>query len=212
MQHSIIAVFAKSPTPGSVKTRLIPPLTPEQAASLHGAFVRDAIERCAAIPAVTCELHTDTESDAWPELDVARKLQIQGDLGLKMLHALDAALRAGAPVAAILGADVPDVPASYVEQILLSPADVTLGPAEDGGFYAIAARRVHPDMFRDVPWSTSETLVRTLAAVERCGLTAALGPVWYDVDEPADLIKLARTPNLPRHTREWLGRWQPKLV
>lgn len=91
----------------------------------------------------------------------------------------------------ILGADAPSVPLAALRELMASNADVALGPAMDGGYYAIAARRVHPRMFEGVPWSASTTLEETEAAVTRCGLRAQRGPLWYDLDEIEDLLRFS---------------------
>lgn len=117
-----------------------------------------------------------------------------------MLEALRIALGEGRPVAAIVGSDAPTLPARYVELLLRSTADVSLGPSEDGGYYAIAARRVHPEMFRNVEWSTGATLAQTAAAVRDCGLSVETGEPWFDIDTAADLERLRGEPDLPRHT------------
>jgi uncharacterized protein len=196
----LIILFAKSPVPGRVKTRLLTVLTPDLAAELHSAFVLDMVERLRQIDDADFELHTDTCSDAWKSLGVTRKVQISGDLGLKMVHALQQGLDAGASSVMVVGSDVPTVPIGHVRLVLDSPRDISLGPAFDGGFYAISARRTHEKMFESVPWSHRETLGRTVEAMQRCGLSFELGQGWYDVDEPADLEELIRTPHLPFHT------------
>ncbi|MBC7928023.1 MAG: DUF2064 domain-containing protein, partial [Bryobacteraceae bacterium] len=142
METTILAIFAKAPIPGNVKTRLIPPLSPETAASLHEAFVRDMYYRCSQIPDLSVALWTDITTDAWPDLPVARKLQIPGDLGLKMFHAAESCLREGASRVVIVGADSPTLPAGHLYALLRATADVALGPAEDGGYYGISCARV----------------------------------------------------------------------
>ena len=196
----VIILFAKAPVAGRVKTRLIGPLTPAGAADLHRAFVQDMIERFQRVSGFDLELHTDTPTAEWTVTQAARRLQHEGDLGLKMLEALRIALGEGRPVAAIVGSDAPTLPARYVELLLRSTADVSLGPSEDGGYYAIAARRVHPEMFRNVEWSTGATLAQTAAAVRDCGLSVETGEPWFDIDTAADLERLRGEPDLPRHT------------
>ena len=186
----VIVVFAKAPRPGFVKTRFTPEFTPHQAAELHGAFVRDTLANLLVFDHVDLELHTDMETDAWREFEVPRRLQHEGDLGLKMFHALRAALARGVEQAMILGSDAPDLPLDYVTKLFACQADIALGPAKDGGYYAIAARRVDEKMFDGVAWSTSEALKQTASACARCGLSVEIGPIWYDLDTPADLARL----------------------
>jgi rSAM/selenodomain-associated transferase 1 len=201
----LIILFAKSPLPGRVKTRLFSVLAPDLAAELHSAFVLDMVQRFQQFPGAGFELHTDTCSDAWASLSVTRKLQVSGDLGLKMVHSLQKALEGGASRALILGSDAPTLPAGHIQELLDVDADVGLGPAADGGFYAISARRVHPSMFDGVVWSRPDTLRRTMDAMERCGLTVETGSEWFDVDDPADLDRLMRGDELPSHTAACLA-------
>ena len=181
---SAIILFAKAPSPGQVKTRLCPPLTPEQAADLHRSFVAKMLRKASAIAPV--ELHTDIPTDAWAEFQVATKLQCSGGLGARMF----AALAASCLPAMILGCDAPHIPVSHIETLMKSEADVALGPAEDGGYWGIHCRRIHPQMFEGVEWSTSRACEQTRVAAEACGLTVELGPLWWDVDTPADLARL----------------------
>ena len=195
----VILVFAKAPVPGRVKTRLR--LHPEDAAALHSALVRDTVEQLAAYDV---ELYTDEATDAWPDITVTRTIQAPGSLGTKMLAALDRALVQGRPRTLILGSDTPALPCSHVDSLLAAQADVALGPAEDGGYYAISCRRTHPAMFDKVPWSSPTTLEATTRAIQRCGLTVETGPAWFDIDEPASLERLRDLPGLGRHTAQWL--------
>jgi hypothetical protein len=199
-------VFAKAPVPGRVKTRLAPLVDADRAAELHLSFVKDVLSRLEGFAdRADIELHTDIPCAAWPEFPGPRRLQPEGDLGVKMYTALLGALAAGRPQAIIVGADSPNLPQGHLEALLAAPADVALGPAEDGGYYAIAARRAHPAMFKGVPWSTDKALEETIAAVRRAGLSVELAPEWYDVDSPEDLLRLARE-STPPHTRAWLKK------
>jgi rSAM/selenodomain-associated transferase 1 len=196
VQANLIILFAKSPVPGNVKTRLASALSAELAAELHRAFVETMIDRFRALKDTDFELHTDTRNDAWGETGVTRKPQILGDLGLRMIHALQQSLDHGYERAVILGSDAPTLPVDHVMRLLSSNADIALGPAEDGGFYAIAARRTNIRMFDEVSWSQSTTLADTLKSIEHAGLTVDLGPRWFDVDTVADLRRLAEQPDL----------------
>jgi rSAM/selenodomain-associated transferase 1 len=202
----LIILFAKSPVPGRVKTRLFPVLPPDLAAELHSAFVLDTIDRLRQVDGANLELHTDTCSDAWGSLGVTRKVQISGDLGLKMVHALDEGLRAGADRVLILGSDAPTLPLTHIRGLLDASADIALGPATDGGFYAISARATHPAMFDNVPWSHRDTLARAVTAIRTCGLSVEFTDSWFDIDEPADLKRLIASNDLPPHTAACLAK------
>ena len=199
-----IILFAKAPLAGRVKTRLQARLGPAATVKLHDAFVRDALAMLLSLAgSADIELHSDIETDAWREAAVTRKVQCAGDLGLKMFYALTAALAEGRPSVCVVGSDAPTLPAAHVEELLAGSADVMLGPSEDGGYYAIACRKLHAEMFRGVEWSTGDTLRQTVEGARRCGLSVELGQPWYDVDEYSDLERLLRSPGLPRYTKAW---------
>ncbi len=206
-------LFARAPVPGRVKTRLAARLGPERAAELHTAFVADMLDLLASQEAsADVELHTDTLTDAWAEVKVSRHLQSGGDLGARIYTALQNSLAEGRSRAMIVGSDAPTLPASHLSKLLASPADMALGPTGDGGYYAISCRRVHPEMFRGVRWSRPDVLERTVAAAQRCGLSVELGPHWFDVDTPADLVRLIASGELPRHTAAWIAAQGPGSV
>lgn len=200
----LLILFAKAPIPGRVKTRLLPAVDPAGAAELHRAFVQDMIELLSPLSAaVDLELSTDVQTSAWNENSVRRSLQAGGDLGARICFALSMALAAGRPRAMVLGSDSPALARDHLVELLEIDADVALGPTDDGGYYAVACRRVHPGMFDGVRWSTSHTLADTVKAVRKCGLSAAIGTRCFDVDEPSDLERLRAMPVLPRHTTAW---------
>lgn len=183
----LVAVFAKAPEPGAVKTRLIPSLSPLQAAQLHQRLVADVWLRLQPLlPDADLELHTSHPTKAWPEA-TPHVLQCQGDLGQRMLHTLRTALASGRPVAAILGGDIPELPLDAIRALLTANSDVSLGPTRDGGYYAIACRRTHPEMFAGVRWSTPNALSDTISACARQGLSLSIGQPWHDVDTAEDL-------------------------
>lgn len=192
----MVILFARAPVAGQVKTRLAAAVGAELAVRLHQAFVRDAVARASARFKV--ELHLDAASSAWPEIDCIRRLQPPGDLGFRMRHALAEALIRGFERVAILGTDAPDLPEAYISELFEGESDVRLGPAEDGGFWGISCRRIVDRMFDAVPWSSSRTLEATEAACRRGGLNCSRASVWSDVDEPADLQRLAASVSLDR--------------
>jgi rSAM/selenodomain-associated transferase 1 len=200
-------LFAKAPVAGHVKTRLAAEIGAVRAAELHRAFVADTLAKLSQFTNVAdLELHTDSPTDAWTELAVARDVQTPGDLQLKLLHAFEGALQAGRPQVMILGSDSPTLPRAHVQRLLDSAADVALGPCEDGGYYAIACRRVHSGMFAGVEWSTANVLEQTERAAQRCGLSVERGDLWYDVDGPEDLTRLLAEAELPPCTRQLWNR------
>lgn len=197
-----VVVFAKAPRPGRVKTRL--GLDGAAAARLHEAFVRDTLELAVEAGLGPVELHTDAQTDAWREFPVTRRLQAEGDLGARML----AAISGGSGAVMILGSDAPSLPVELVRGMAAVEGDVVLGPSEDGGYWAILARRWDARMFDGVEWSTALARAQTVDAVRECGLSVGLGAEWFDVDEPSDLARL-RGERLRSATREILQQLAP---
>lgn len=199
----VLILFAKAPIPGRVKTRLVKTIGVEQATKLHRAFVGDTLQKAAKLADrgfIDVELHTDVETDAWSLNRVTLRLQVQGNLGDRMYHALQQALAQGHPQAVIIGSDSPTLPESYLLNLLELPQDVAFGPCDDGGYYAISCRRIALEMFRSVNWSVASTLEETREACQLAGLSTALGQDWFDVDEPEDLDRLRTEGNLPPMT------------
>lgn len=208
-------VYTKPAVPGRVKTRLIGALSPEEAAQLHAALLGDVL---AALAGGDFDLRiawAAQPGEPLPDLGIPASLQPEGDLGHRLFAGLAAAAHDGAAVAAV-GSDHPGLTAARVEEAfarLEAGADVVLGPAEDGGYYLVAARAaaLHPDLFTDIPWSTEDVLAATL---ERCAarhLAVALLERGTDVDTPADLERLAERllagELVAPRTRERLEAW-----
>jgi len=201
----LIILFAKAPVPGSVKTRLFPFVDPASASELHTALARDMLESLLTLSdEADLELSTDVETAAWRDVPVERSLQGDGDLGMRIYRALLQGLAAGRQKTMVIGSDAPALPKAHIRGLLLADAHAALGPTEDGGYYAIACRRVAPAMFDGVRWSTRHTLTDTVRAIGQRGLTVALGLPWFDVDQPSDLERLRGLAALPRHLAEWL--------
>jgi len=149
------------------------------------------------------ELSSDSASEAWPDTTALRTVQAQGDLGVRMFEALAGALTAGREMAMVVGSDSPGLPARHIGALLESEAEVTLGPTLDGGFFAIACRRVQASMFDHVRWSTEFALADVAQRAAQCGLQVATGPTWFDVDVEEDLERMLKMSDLPRHAARW---------
>lgn len=190
--EAVLCIFARVPARGRVKRRLAAGIGEGAALEAYITLVEDTLTRLARVPRVAGELWVDDVPD-----DLCRRwarrwrLPLQGqrggDLGARMNHALCAGLTA-APRALVVGTDCPDIDAGYVLAALdsLQGHDVVLGPAADGGYGLVGARRPVPELFDDVPWGTAEVLSATLAAAAESGLAVALLPEIHDVDDAAD--------------------------
>lgn len=196
------AVMTKAPRPGEVKTRLTPPLTPEEAAFLNICFLRDI---GAAIVAagegargVVCYTPIGAEADydgVFPK-DFEFVPQRGTALGERLILASQDLFAAGFSSVCLIGSDSPTVPASTFAQamkILSSPnAGVVLGPTDDGGYYLIGFNRLHRRIFEEVDWSTESVLAQTKERANQSGLPFHLLPVAYDVDDRDTLSRLCQ--------------------
>lgn len=190
--------MAKQPRPGHTKTRLVPPLTHEQAASLYEAMLLDIIDRLQARSDCTTAVAVDSpDSEPWfaaaaPGL---RQVMQQGEaLGDRLDAVLGQCLDLGYEAAVAISSDSPDLPAAHVGAALALIADdatdIVLGPTEDGGYYLIGWKQQWAPVVTEVTMSTPDVLADTLAVAERVGARVGLAPVWYDVDDADDLVRL----------------------
>ena len=211
-----IAVMAKAPRAGKVKTRLSPPLEPEEARALSAAFLRDVTEnlRLAAqeAPIQGFVAYAPAGMEALFDGMLAPGTQlvladgaippepgVEG-FGLCLLHAVRSLLAQGYGAACVLNSDSPTLPTGVLRDMahLLVPGGAApdagdravLGPADDGGYYVLGMRHAHAGLFRDVAWSTDRVADQTRARAAELGLELAELPAWFDVDDRAALQRL----------------------
>ncbi len=223
LQQTALIIFAKAPTPGQVKTRLCPPLTPDEAATLHGSFVLDALERTKT--AVTkLKLPIDRYLACAPssalvffkimeERQAVRLIDQEGDdLGERMSRAFETMFQRGYRHVMIVGTDVPSLPLDHYKQALaeLDKHDIVLGPALDGGYYLIGLNKPAPAILENMPWSTDQVLALTREKANGLGLSIGLLPQWQDVDTIDDLKNLiaenAVDAKKPKHEQSFSNR------
>ena len=197
MELAQLAVFLRPPTAGKVKTRLAVHFGEQGAAQLYEAFVEDTLRLCSRVVAagridvVLWSAGPDDEivSEWASRLGVPVRVQPEGDLGVKLGAAFDEGLRRYQRVV-IIGSDAPTLPIALIGAAFdaLERAPMMLGPANDGGYYAVGAAQLKTPSFEGVRWSTSHALRDTVEANAQ-GRVAMIAP-WYDVDEPEDLAVL----------------------
>jgi uncharacterized protein len=194
-----LAVMAKVPAPGEVKTRLCPPLTPAEAATLAECFLLDRLEQLGRMPDVDALL-AFAPPERRPALHglvpprVRLVPQAGADLGARLDRVLTELLAEGYTGAIAVDADSPTLPTAYLRRACAllreGAVDAVVGPCEDGGYYLIGLRAPAPALFTDMPWSTAAVTDETLARARRLGLRLALLPSWFDVDRGEDLARL----------------------
>ena len=206
-QHSTpstaLVIFAKAPIPGEVNTRLCPPLTPDEAATLHGSFVLDMLERT-KLAVATFQLPFQRYLACAPssehvffkimeERQGVRLLdQVGEDLGHRIHRTCVDLFAKGHKQVIIVGTDVPTLPLSVYQEAfaILGRSDVVLGPALDGGYYLIGLTQPTEKLFAGVPWSTDQVFAITQQQAKTLGLSVGLTTAWRDMDTIADLQAL----------------------
>ena len=203
----VLLVFARTPIPGQVKTRLFSHLSPEQACALHVAMIEDTLGL--EFPGRRLILFSEEVPDLAMPAGIETGRQSQGDLGARLAVAIENAFEEGARKIVVLGSDTPHLPPERLEQALdaLDRADLVLGPADDGGYYLIGLRRFSAQIFAGVEWGSRYVLGQTRCSAEGAGFEVALLEPFFDLDEWADLGRLKTTPGAPR-TRALLTAWE----
>jgi hypothetical protein len=216
--HSLcaLAVMTKAPQPGRVKTRLVPPLTPEEAAELNKCFLRDT----AAAISSACRQHPVSDAHASPSqaASAARGLAVytpvgaesvyndilpvdfsllpqRGDrFGERLYFAVEDLFKCGFEAVCLIDSDSPTVPAENfaeaVEMLSTHQDRVVLGPSDDGGYYLIGVKKPRKDLFQQIDWSTERVLDQTIQRATEVGLEIQLLPTGYDVDDGTSLQRL----------------------
>jgi rSAM/selenodomain-associated transferase 1 len=194
-----LAVMAKAPRAGKVKTRLVPPLTYEQSAALNVCFLRDTTENIVAIEGAAGLISYTPVGDEslfdglLPE-GFALIAQRGDAFGERLLAAAEDILSCGFGAVCLIDSDSPTVPAEAFAQAvaeLAKPGDrVVLGPSDDGGYYLIGLKKAHAEPFERITWSTATVCAETCERVTDAGLELVLLPTWYDVDDGATLAVL----------------------
>jgi rSAM/selenodomain-associated transferase 1 len=191
-----LILFTRYPEPGKTKTRLIPLLGAEGAATLQRQMTEHKlaeVNQLLTFYLLSVEVHfaggNEQLMQEWLGLNWVYRRQSEGDIGDRMASAFQASFAAGMTAGVLIGSDCPDLNAPLMAEAfqLLRQHDLVLGPALDGGYYLIGLRRLIPELFTGIPWSTAEVLQQTITIAQRLGLAVAKLPLLSDVDRPEDL-------------------------
>jgi hypothetical protein len=222
-----IAFMAKASAPGRAKTRLVPPLTFEEAAVLNTAFLRDVADNV-LLAARDADRHGGIAGYAAygpPGSEDFFRRTLPGAIGLIeawrpnfgdcLLHTIEEIFARGHASAVVLNSDSPTLPTAYLVETaaaLARPGDrAVLGPSSDGGYYLLGLKTAHRHMFENIAWSTVEVARQTLERAREIGLPVHRLPVWYDVDDVDGLRRLrAELSEQPDAGQRRLDRHQPR--
>ena len=196
-----LAVMTKAPRAGHVKTRLVPPCTPEEAATLNICFLRDTANAIAAAleeAARGVGVYTPRGAEAayqniLPE-DFLLIPQRGEGFGERLFLAAEDLFKCGFSSVCLIDSDSPTVRPKIFRQaveFLYGPSDrVVLGPSDDGGYYLIGLKKPHREMFERIDWSTEQVFDQTMERAKGLGVEVKLLSMCYDVDDPATLRRL----------------------
>lgn len=194
-----IAVMAKASLPGKTKTRLVPPLTFEEAAAFNTAFLQDVAASIAATaqdsPIAGYMAYGPPDATAFfashfpPTIGLIEAWQPK--FGECLFTAIEQVLAHGHASAVVLNSDSPTLPTALLietTRLLAQPGDrAVLGPSNDGGYYLLGLKMPHRRMFEDVAWSTEQVAQQTRARAAEISLPVHELPEWYDVDDAPSL-------------------------
>src|SRR6202142_3227923 len=201
-----IAVMAKASAPGRTKTRLVPPLTFDEAAALNTVFLQDVADNV-LLAARHAAPHAGIAGYAAygpPGSEDFFRRTLPGTIGLIeawrqnfgdcLLHTIEEIFARGHASAVVLNSDSPTLPTAFLVETaaaLALPGDrAVLGPSSDGGYYLLGLKTAHRHMFENIAWSTEHVAKQTLDRACEIGLDVHRLPVWYDVDDIDGLRRL----------------------
>lgn len=227
-----IAVMAKASMPGLTKTRLVPPLTYDEAASLNTAFLQDvtdtmlrAASRAAPHAGIAAyAAYGPPGSEEFFQRNFSASVGLieawLPNFGDCLHHTICEILARGHAGAVVLNADSPTLPSALLNEtaeMLALPGDrAVLGPSSDGGYYLLGLKAAHRRMFEDIAWSTARVTEQTRERARELGLEMHVLSEWYDVDDVATLRRLyaelcggVPTEHSARHTAALFNRLWP---
>jgi hypothetical protein len=196
-----LAITCKTPMSGSSKTRLSPPLRPDECAAISACFIRDLSSTISAVAAdggaTGYALYTPRGSEAalMRLLPEGTRLmpQVEGDFGERLLSGMIDLIAAGHSGAILVNSDSPTLPKAILRAAVEAVAagdSVVLSPAFDGGYTLIGLSKPHARLFADIPWSTGDVYRLTLERARDIGVPVINVPGWYDVDDATSLQML----------------------
>lgn len=196
-RDNLIVVVAKAPQVGKVKTRLCPPLNHQQAAALYTAFLLDTIE--VALKVSTVKVVCPTPDDARQlrnilPAQIGYIIQDNSGLSAALTGGFEKGFSGGFSKVLCISSDNPTLPYLYLEEAFqaLETNDLALGPADDGGYYLIGAKKVYPFLLNDMTWSTESVFGETLSRSKQAGLLVQVLPNWYDLDTGVELNRFIK--------------------
>ena len=191
MKDNALIIIAKYPEKKTVKTRLKGSMSDDQRLNLYISLLNRAVTDLGDIPNVdTFIAYAPRErEDYFLKFNLNLIPLTEGNLGTRMFEAFENVFNLGYKKASLVGADIPDLsPAIILEAFnVLSENDIVYGPAKDGGYYLVGMRKLVREVFENVPWSSAETLEKSLEQVSNSGNTVGFTEMLSDIDKIEDV-------------------------
>lgn len=188
-----LAVIAKAPVPGRVKTRLCPPCSHDQAAAIAEAALRDTLDAVVAADAGRRVVVLEGARPIW----IGTQFEVVSQRGDGLDERLAAAFDDVAGPTVIIGMDTPQVTGALLDQVVLAlcapDVDAVIGPSNDGGYWVIGLHHPDPAVFIGVPMSVAHTHTEQLKRLDQLGRSPATAPRLTDVDTFDQAVEVARS-------------------
>jgi rSAM/selenodomain-associated transferase 1 len=186
-----LIIIAKHPEKAKVKTRLAGPLSDKKRIMFYMYLVEDTMKRLGGIMGVDTIIAfaPQDESEYFAKFKVRLLPLPAGDLGERMFYAFKEVFQQGYKKAALVGVDIPALSDEIIAKAfhLLSESDVVFGPAKDGGYYLIGMKKVIRELFEGVPWSSKETLRKSIEHAQQAHCSVSLTETLSDIDTIDDV-------------------------
>lgn len=191
MSNPALIIFVKNPEKGKVKTRLAKDIGDEKAVDIYKKLLQHTYN-------ITHELSVEKYvyyggyidwNDMW-DLDIYNKrIQVEEDLGGRMIHAFGELYEREHDKVLIIGSDCNELSTEILQSAFnsLDDNDVVLGPTHDGGYYLIGMKKLHADLFTGKDWSTESVFEQTIKSIDENGLSYSVLPKLNDVDHKEDV-------------------------
>ena len=193
MHKPALLIMVKNPIAGKTKTRLAQDVGHKKALKMYRILMRYTRQQALALEGASRYLlYSDfvDHEDKWPAETFTKEVQQGQGLGERMRHAFDQAFARGHDRVVVIGSDCPGLTTELLIEAFaaLKDHDVSIGPANDGGYYLLGLRSPQPALLTDMTWSTDTVYEETLARTRVQGLSVRPLPALSDVDHLEDWV------------------------
>jgi rSAM/selenodomain-associated transferase 1 len=204
MNKKALIIFTKNPELGKCKTRLASSIGDESALNVYEQLLTHTSNFSSKVDADGFVYYSKniTQNDNWDSKHFTKRIQVEGDLGIKMATAIKENLDAGYEKVVLIGTDCAEINETDIELAFeaLNTSEVVIGPAIDGGYYLIGMRTFIPSLFQDKSWSTPDLINETISTLKRQQINFSLLTEKSDIDYEEDLERVGYI----EFTFEWI--------